>query len=246
MNRFAMQDEQYEFPYHYIPSYTNDAFKRGRELGWGGDYLSYMKFIKEKVTESRAKTVLNVGCGDGRLCNILQKTNRFQRIKGIDLSARAIDWAKAFNPSVEFCVMDVAMEKDRWDAVTIVEVIEHIPDNLIIVFFQSLWKVLEDKGRIYLTVPSTNLPLQKKHYRHYDIELIKRHLQESGLNWKIEECGYIVPRRNIFDIAVQKLFYNRIWKFSFYDKFEWKRLWRNGLLASAVTGIHCYAVISKK
>lgn len=245
MNKFEIQDHQYEFPYHYIPQYLNETFSRSRELSWGGEYLAYLKFICEKIIKNHAKTVLDVGCGDGRLCNILNSYNTFEKIKGVDLSERAIDWAKLFNPSLEFEVKDVTMEQSKWDAIVVVEVIEYIPDDKIDVFFRSIYQVLKNDGKIYLTVPSKNIPLNKKHYRHYDIEMIKEHIRNSGVNLKIEESGYIVPEKNKVDEVVRKLFYNRFWKFAFYDTFEWKRLWKNGLITSNKRGRHCYAILSK-
>lgn len=245
MDKFQMQDDEYIFPYHYIPIYENNTFKRGRILWWGGEYLAYMKFISEKIIKDNAKTVLDVGCGDGRFCNFLNSYNYFKRIKGLDLSKKAIEWAKLFNPSLEFEAKDVAMEDETWDAIAVIEVIEHIPDEQIDKFFQNIYRVLKDDGKIYLTVPSKNLPFQKKHYRHYNIDMIQEHLDSADVALKIEESGYIVPKGDKFDRFMQMIFYNKFWKFEFFDKFEWKRLWRNGLKASDTTGTHCYAVLTK-
>lgn len=211
----------------------------------GGEYLSYLKFISEKIVANNAKTVLDVGCGDGRLCNILNSYSKFERIKGIDLSHNAVSWAKMFNPTLEFEEIDVAVETGSYDAVTVIEVIEHIPDDLMPAFWQGLYQVLSGDGRIYMTVPSTNLPLNKKHYRHYDLEMIMEHIKNAGVNLQIESGGYIVPKKTAYDHFVQKIFYNRFWKFGFFDTFEWKRLWRNGLEAARTSGLHCYAIIKK-
>lgn len=37
MDKFEIQNEQYHFPYHYIPSYKGDSFERERTLWWGGN-----------------------------------------------------------------------------------------------------------------------------------------------------------------------------------------------------------------
>lgn len=39
MDKFQMQDDEYIFPYHYIPIYENNTFKRGRILWWGVNTL---------------------------------------------------------------------------------------------------------------------------------------------------------------------------------------------------------------
>lgn len=245
MNKFELQDREYEFPYHYIPTYTKEGFARTRELYWGGEYLSYMKFIVDKLVENGSDSVLDVGCGDGRLCNILKDNKRINRIKGIDLSEKSIAWARLFNPDIEFEVKDVALETEKWDVVTLIEVIEHIPDESIATFIQNIYMVLNEGGKIFLTVPSKNVPLISKHYRHYDLDMILNHIKSAGVMLEIEEMGYIVPQKTFLDKLIRKIFWNRIWHWRIFNIFEWKRLWRNGLIASNTTGEHCYAILKK-
>lgn len=247
MDKFEQQAGEYEFPYHYIPTYTANGFCRTRSLFWGGEYLAYMKYVVDNIETDKAKNVLDVGCGDGRLCNILAEHNSIERIKGIDLVDKAINWAKMFNPSLEFATIDVKDEAEVWDAITCVEVIEHIPDDSLPDFFNNMQNCLADEGRIYLTVPSINLPLQSKHYRHYSVELLESQLKESGADLEIEEFAYIVPKKTTFDKVMKRLFYNnKGWKFAFFDDFEWKRLWRNGLVSDSRTGLHLYAKLRRK
>lgn len=39
----------------------------------------------------------------------------------------------------------------RWDAMAVIEVIEHIPDEQIDKFFQNIYRVLKDDGKINLS-----------------------------------------------------------------------------------------------
>ena len=126
MDKFEIQDLQYSsFPYHYIPHFDSNGIARiSRVLEWGWDYLTYMTFIKSLIeNELAVETILDVGCGDGYLINSLR---RYKLKKGIDISNKAIQFAKAFSNDAIFEVMDVADETNQFDLVMLIEVIEHI------------------------------------------------------------------------------------------------------------------------
>lgn len=204
-----------------------------------------MKYVCDQILNSKAKNVLDVGCGDGRLCSILFNQYGIKELKGIDLSEKAVGWAKLFNPDIEFDAIDVKDESKTWDAIACVEVIEHIPDDMLSEFFNQLKNKLSYEGKIFITVPSIYLPMQSKHYRHYTVELLMQQLLESKCGLKIVEWHYIDPPKTFLDNIVRKLFYNEnLWKCAFYDKFEWKRLWRKGFVSDK--GRHLFAIIEPK
>lgn len=64
--KFIEQEQEYVFPYHYIP-YCDERgnFHRVRRLGTGFEYLGYMKHINEELEKYNLKNVIDVGCGDG-------------------------------------------------------------------------------------------------------------------------------------------------------------------------------------
>jgi hypothetical protein len=66
--RFNIQDTQIDFPYHYLPHVDRHGTRRlHRSLPWGLDYLCHMTFIADVVARHGPKSLLDVGCGDGRL-----------------------------------------------------------------------------------------------------------------------------------------------------------------------------------
>lgn len=245
-NKFLIQNKQYEFPYHYIPQFTENSYTMSRKMVWGGEYLAYQKFVINRIAKLDVKRILDVGCGDGRLCQLLHQCNQAWEIKGIDLSEDAIKWAKAFNKDISFETQDVADEKCQYDVVTAVEVIEHIPDEQLPNFFKNISKVLKNEGSFIVTVPFVNIPVSKKHYRHYSIELLRKQLEESGCGMEIVESEYIVPVMRKRDELLRKLMLNRFWKLECYEKFEWNRLWENGLICDKKHGAHCFAIIRKR
>ena len=74
-----------------------------------------------------------------------------KKILGIDYSSKAINLAKALNPNLSFLNIDVIYKKieERFDAITLIEVFEHIPFDLCKEFVKALPDLLNDNGKIY-------------------------------------------------------------------------------------------------
>lgn len=241
MEKFEIQNNEYSFPYHYLPEYDkNTGFKKKKQLLWGGEYLSYMRFVSDQVINCKPQKVLDVGCGDGRLCNIIKASDSSINIKGIDLSEKAIRWAKMFNENIDFAVMDVSNIKEKYEAITVVEVIEHIPEEQLDTFFRALSNALQANGTIYITVPADNVPVSKKHYRHYNFNMLEEQLKRSNSGLVIVREDYIVPSATKIYPFLMRLSSNRLWDLHFIDKLCWKILWKNGLIATCKNGSHCY------
>lgn len=116
VNKFQIQDSMYEFPYHYIPHFTNNLTPSLlRKLNWGLDYLCYQTHIHEKVIAMKPQSVLEVGCGDGRFIGSLPSS--FPVRVGVDLSHKALLFAKAFHPKCCFYHQDVSTLTDSFDVV---------------------------------------------------------------------------------------------------------------------------------
>ena len=100
-----------QFGWNYYP----EAF--GEEL---------LLWLREQ--DLHPKTVLDLGCGTGVLCRILQKNGMVAA--GMDFSAGMIDIARAENPDIPFAVADmITYRPDRhFDLVTCTgDALNHIP-----------------------------------------------------------------------------------------------------------------------
>ena len=100
-----------QFGWNYYP----EAF--GEEL---------LLWLREQ--DLHPKTVLDLGCGTGVLCRILQKNG--MTAAGMDFSAGMIDIARAENPDIPFAVADmITYRPDRhFDLVTCTgDALNHIP-----------------------------------------------------------------------------------------------------------------------
>lgn len=188
--KFDQQEGLYAFPYHYIPSFdAKGRVSLQRRLSWGIEYLCYQLHVKEVIEALNPESVLEVGCGDGYLIGSLRQ--KISRRLGVDLSERAIRFAKAFHPGCEFAVADAAELSDTFDVVAAIEVLEHVPDDGVSAFIRGLEARLKPAGALIVSVPTTVLPLNRKHYRHYDISLFRQQLASSGAKLEIERVEYV-------------------------------------------------------
>ena len=165
------QDDEYDFPYHYVSKYRN-GFKQHFNDSWGINYVSTIEFLIQKISsEICFESIIDVGCGDGRLVKELREDFPAKRIQGIDFSQRAINLAKALNSAGEFYCKDITEKPDkRFDICTLIEVFEHIPPNSSNQFVEGIANHLNKSGILYVTVPHSNKPVEYKHYRHFTIK----------------------------------------------------------------------------
>ena len=180
----SVQEDAYSFPYHYLDLAVKEYRLIHRVLA-----MSRINIVKNLLRPFRGQLILDAGCGDGRFCYELKNENA--KVVGIDISEKALAFARAFNPEVEFYNQDL---KDlslpyRFDSIVMMESLEHmIPDEIPAVLL-NLSKVLRQRGRLVVTVPSIAQPVEAKHYQHFSEESLKRTLDGY---FKIIQCmGHI-------------------------------------------------------
>lgn len=194
-----LQEDGYSFPYHYL-DLRSDEYR----LLLHTEYVSRLQVIKDLLKPYQGQTVLDAGCGDGRLCYELR--NEDLKLVGVDWSSRAITFARAFSPTVEFQICDLKyLDPSRlFDQVILSEVLEHFAPTDIPPIIQSLAKVLHPEGRLIVTVPSANMPLIPKHYQHFSIADLAKTLSD---HFELEKCLGTSKIRNVSLLA--RLFYWR-------------------------------------
>lgn len=246
MDKFDHQENLYQFPYHHIPHRDKkDRVSIIRSLPWGHEYSCYQLHLKKKIEALKPMSVIEVGCGDGYL--IMSLDQKIVRRVGIDLSLKSIKMAKAFNETgVEFICDDASKVSEEFDVVVSPEVLEHIPDDGVSDFI----KLLEDKtkigGKVLISVPTTNMKLHPKHYRHYTIDLFRRQLSDSGSTLTIDEYEFIYYN-SFFMKAFIALSHNNRWniEFGFLKKPIWNYVWNKLRIAKEDKGHRLVVLLSK-
>lgn len=125
-----------------------------------------LKIVLEQLKASRAKRVIDLGCGEGKLMRLLLKERQFEQITGMDVSYSELTkckdrlyWdelapkqkerLKLFQGALTY--RDKRLE--GYDAAAIVEVIEHLDENRLVAFERVVFEAARPKT-VVLTTPN--------------------------------------------------------------------------------------------
>ena len=115
-----------------------------------------LRILKDWIGEVKGKTVLDVGCGGGIVCEPLARMGA--AVTGIDAGVENIDAAKAHakqsNLAITYKATTAEDFKGKFDVVLALEIIEHVDDPEL--FVQSLLKLCKPKGKIIISTINRN------------------------------------------------------------------------------------------
>ena len=173
----ATEAQGYDLPYHWL---------RERRTIWRDVHDVYVREAVERVRATGASRVIEIGCGDGWNCAQLLEVG-VEHVVGADWSEKGIAHATNLVPDAEFFCGDTtdssfaASFPDPFDAVLLVEVIEHIPPEHTVLALQNMRSLVRGGGHLVLTTPSTNWPnTNSLHYRHFTPGLLRELFAEAG------------------------------------------------------------------
>ncbi len=174
-----LQEKKYDFLYHFLPQRVKDRYVHARYLPDGHEYLCYIERVLDRLKNIEFDSLLDLGCGEGRFLFECARVFSNKELCGADCSEKAIGFAKILNPGVTFFTMDfirpiTADFKQRFDVLTLIDVLEHIPPGDCEKFVKNIHTVLKANGSLLLTVPSKNKKPGNKHFRHFDLSDLSR------------------------------------------------------------------------
>ncbi|MBD3212099.1 MAG: methyltransferase domain-containing protein [Candidatus Lokiarchaeota archaeon] len=202
--REKIQSEQYKFPYHYLLDIKLEKIDLVKRYTYGFEQYALLIHILKILIDIKPKSIIDVGCGDGKLIYEILR-NKFlkkntDKVVGIDYNKKAILFAKAFNLYnkaifIEGDAFDI--KNGKFDVAILMEVLEHISPDKIKKFIKGIYKNLKDISYLIISTPSTNLALQKKHYMHYNYNLMVKTL--NGL-FSIQKTYFIGSTKKTYKI----------------------------------------------
>ncbi|HTR81362.1 MAG TPA: class I SAM-dependent methyltransferase [Bacteroidota bacterium] len=144
-----------------------------------------MDLIRRKLDLPAGAKVLDVGCGTGAILSKLSE--RFEAY-GTDTSDLAIEFCHRRGLSNAFCctLETFPHPEIRFDLVTMLDVIEHIDDDLAVV--RQAMEVLRPEGHLLVTVPA----YQFLWSRHDELNHHKRRYTQPLLRHVLEQAGFTV------------------------------------------------------
>jgi 2-polyprenyl-3-methyl-5-hydroxy-6-metoxy-1,4-benzoquinol methylase len=182
MKPTEIQESLYSFAYHFLPTEnTPKTWHVARYLYWGYEYLAILETVRTLVVRNQPERVLDFGCGDGRLIQELAKDG-IPELLGVDHSEHALLFAHAalygYN-NVHFLkeLQEIDDSLMPINMITAIEVLEHISPHLLKDIIKQFWATIHQDGILIVSVPTVNIPLNKKHYQHFSIEKLNDCMQ---------------------------------------------------------------------
>lgn len=140
----------------------------------------------------RNSRVLDIGCGDGVFLEYLAEKRPDCTALGVDIASEAVDRLKARGFNVQLIDPTIDLEGQvpmGWDAVTMMEVIEHVVDSE-----KMVKEMLSLKPRnIYITIPNAGFILHRLRlmiFGKFPITNIHYHMKEHVRFWTVSDFKY--------------------------------------------------------
>ena len=150
---------------------------------WGllnvSKHVKAIRFLQELIgNQSKGSRVLDIGCGNGRFANRMAK---LFEVYACDSADETMEKNRIKYPSVKFFSANAVDESFKvpgsvlFDAVTCMDVIEHIPFDLQETLLKNIFNVLKPGGQLVLSTPDRSVSLQfKVNDRMSDEEFLRR------------------------------------------------------------------------
>ncbi len=169
-----------------------------------------MEWVLATLKQRGATSVVDMGCGEGKLIGMLSKDLDLARITGCDVSVRALEIARArlnFDRLPEFqqqritLIQSALTYRDRrlegYDAATVIEVVEHLDAGRLEAFARAIFAYAKP-GLVIMTTPNAeynalfeNLPAGALRHPDHRFEWT-RNAFETWAQAIAERFGYAV------------------------------------------------------
>lgn len=170
-----------------------------------------LKLVAEKLKQSGAASVIDLGCGDGKLLRLLLKEKQFTRIAGTDVSYSELEksqdklhWNEMPEKQRERLSLfqSSLTYRDKrfsgFDAAAVVEVIEHLDSNRLPALEKSLFTYAKPQT-IVLTTPN-----REYNVRYENLSAGKVRHSDHRFEWtrsEFEAWAERVARENNYTVA---------------------------------------------
>ncbi|MEE4216006.1 MAG: class I SAM-dependent methyltransferase [Xanthomonadales bacterium] len=202
------QEEEYSFPYHFASRF-HPSFQTGFIDYWAMNYNLTLELVIDLVSREHPSSLVDIGCGEGRLTHELNQAFPEMTVVGVDYSPQSICLANTLVPNAKFHQTDITGEHSlgKFKAAVLMEVFEHIPDAELQNFARATAELVAANGLLIVTVPHKNKPLEYKHFRHYTTQTLDAYF---GPYFKSERV-YFLEKTGWLNRLLNKLVANRVY-----------------------------------
>jgi SAM-dependent methyltransferase len=164
-----LQERQYASPYHWRQR-PNDEREYQLRTRIALDLAQLIDLSDGPSSQNGGRRrLLDVGCGDGRF---VADAVRAARTIGVDVSRRALGFARELVPDARFVASGgqaLPFANESFDVVTLLDVIEHVPDADELRVVREAARVLRPGGHLVISTNTDRSAREWKHYRHYPL-----------------------------------------------------------------------------
>ncbi len=172
---------------HDYRFWMSDGYHSDDEMWKSGE--RDFSILVDGIEDCQEKTILEIGCGVGRLLRAASK--RFKQVIGLDVSEEAVKKARAFladSKNVEvICGNGVDLSElpdNSIDLVTSFAAITSVPTEIIANYFREIHRVLRPGGEVrmqcYLGTEQSVGKTDTLHLRCFKEENFKRAVEQAG------------------------------------------------------------------
>ena len=164
-------------------------------------FWNFHKFTKIQKYLPKEGKILDIGCGSGAF-ESLKNTLNLQNTKiiGLDITPKQVIFAQQNHKESLFVAgsgHELPFKDNSFDAVVLIEFIEHIPKNAIQKLLKEAKRVLKDNGKIIITTPNYQSPYlliewlhskfgkvnySEQHITHFTPKRMRKALKIAGFN----------------------------------------------------------------
>ena len=195
------------FPPSDVPTFSPDdeAVERGPTLN-----TQRLATVLAALRAAGANSVVDLGCGEGKLLRLLLDDKRFERVVGLDVSLRSLKYASERlrldrlppmkRQRINLMHGSLTYRDSRlagFDAAACLEVVEHLDPPRLAAFERSVFEFARPRT-VVLTTPNReynirfeNLPAGRLRHRDHRFEWTRPEF-ESWANGVAERFGYAV------------------------------------------------------
>lgn len=171
--------------------------------GGGTSNVLYSHALSMLPDNLSGQRFLDYGGGDAAMGTLIAQ--RGSKSFVFDLSSLALSFAKNADPTLSLTQGKTTLpfRDASFDTVAMLEVLEHLPDDQESIALDEVNRVLPKGGTLIISVPSINVEVLDKHYRHYSLEEIIAKLNSRGFD--INETFSILSNKQSYPAKLNPL-----------------------------------------
>lgn len=145
------------------------------------------------------KSILEIGCGNGMKLNIYQKYG--MKTSGLEPYMPKIDKKAKELGILKTTVKKAPYEKNSFDYIILKEVLEHVPDQKVVLKAIHHW--LKPNGKLIITIPNTKgiwNKIFKENWYGYDIPRHIYNYNPKNIKFFLNKLGFKINKIRTYDM----------------------------------------------